>query len=446
MGIYGFLFEVLSSFIDYEFMEVIMKNYCEDLIKKVCNLEPIAWKNKKLISSREALKQISLKKDEIIDAEERLIRFAPLIRILFPETKDGIIESPLIEIPKMKEKLEDRFHKKINGNLFLKCDNELKIAGSVKARGGIYEVLKHAEQLAVENGMLDKSCDYSVLSEERFKKFFSNYKIAVGSTGNLGLSIGIMSAALGFNVDVHMSRDAKKWKKDLLRSKGVNVIEYDDDYSKAVEEGRRQCSLNPMSYFIDDENSVDLFLGYSTAALRLKNQLEAKNIFISEKQRLNVYLPCGVGGAPGGITFGLKHVFGDDVSCFFVEPTHSPCMLLGLLSGKNENIHVRDYGIDNITEADGLAVGSPSKLACSIADKLLEGEYTIEDDELFKLLALLKDTESVKIEPSAASSLIGCFMFDSCDSDIHISWATGGLLLPEEMYLSMYEKGRSLLD
>lgn len=261
--------------------------------------EEIVWINPLLESTESGLAKTELTAADVRDASDRLRRFAPYIERVFPETEDskGLIESPLTAIPEMKEALAVQYGVSIPGELLLKQDNRLPISGSIKARGGIYEVLKHAETLAFQHDLISEGEDYSQFAEPVFQELFAKHKIAVGSTGNLGLSIGIMSAKLGFHVTVHMSADAKQWKKDMLREKGVTVVEYADDYSKAVEEGRRQAESDPYCHFIDDENSRDLFLGYAVAGERVAQQLKERGTVVDAGHPLFVYLPCGVGVA-----------------------------------------------------------------------------------------------------------------------------------------------------
>lgn len=428
--------------------EIINKN---NILKDVSELKEVLWLNTKITSYEEAANKINMDISAIDGAERRLAKFAPLIEILFPETRvsHGIIESPLKEIKNMKNKLGHLYDSQISGRLLLKMDSHLAIAGSVKARGGIYEVLKYAEELALKSNLLTEDDDYSILAGKKYKDFFNQYKIQVGSTGNLGLSIGITSAALGFNVIVHMSSDAKQWKKDLLRSKGAQVVEYDSDFSKAVEEGRKISDQDPMSYFVDDENSMNLFLGYAVAARRLKKQLDDLNIVVDENHPMFVYLPCGVGGAPGGITYGLKSVYKDNVHCFFVEPTHAPSMLIGMATGLHNDISVQDLGIDGKTHADGLAVGRPSKLVGKMMDYMLGGVFTVDDYKLYDNMRLLHDTEDVNIEPSACAAFEGIIKMETTEegkeyikrhnledkmkNSVSIAWATGGSLVPDEI-------------
>lgn len=432
------------------------------LINDLINLKETIWINPKKIPCEEAIKNSPITIEDVIDASNRLERFAPYLALVFPETSamNGIIESPLVEIPKMQAALRKEIGKDIKGKIMLKCDSHLPISGSIKARGGIYEVLKHAETIAIDSGMLNLQDNYEILAEERFKQLFSRYSVAVGSTGNLGLSIGIMSAKLGFKVYVHMSADARQWKKDMLRSKGVNVIEYDDDYSLAVTEGRKQAEKDPYCHFVDDENSKDLFLGYAVAALRLKKQLEEKNIVIDNEHPLFVYLPCGVGGGPGGVAFGLKLMFKEAAHCFFAEPTHSPCMTLGLATGYHDKISVQDFGIDNKTAADGLAVGRASSFVGKIIEPFISGSYTLTDEKMYHYLAMLTDEEGIKLEPSALAGMKGYENIavtdegklyienenikDYMDAATHIVWATGGNMVPEEIMKEYYDKGKDI--
>jgi D-serine dehydratase len=436
-----------------------MKN--QPLLKRVSAEEEVIWINENLTSSALAMEKINITMDDILDAEARLARFAPFLEKCFPETapSKGIIESPLVEIPAMKKRLETEYNTTIPGKLLLKQDSHLPISGSVKARGGIYEVLKHAEDLALEHGKIKVTDDYSKFASPEFKEFFSQFKIQVGSTGNLGLSIGIMSAALGFHVIVHMSADAKQWKKDLLRQKGAEVVEYDSDYSKAVEVGRKNSDADPKSYFVDDENSVTLFLGYAVAAKRVKAQLEEMEIPVDSEHPLFIYIPCGVGGAPGGVAFGFKQLFGDSVHVFFIEPTLAPCMLVGMASGLQNKVSVQDFGLSGLTHADGLAVGRASGFVGITMDNLLSGIFTIEDAKLYDLMRDIVNTEEIFLEPSACASFIGpaylmshsetleylksMGLEDKMKNAVHIPWATGGNLVPEEIrkqYMETYLK------
>ena len=118
---------------------------------------------------------------------------------------------------------------------------------------------------------------------------------------------------------------------------------------------------------------------------------------------------------------------------------------------------VYDVGLDNRTEADGLAVPRASDLAAKIMRPLLAGVYTVEDETLFAHLHLAARTEDIRIEPSAAAGFSGPGMLTGTDAGraylaahglaahmhnaTHIAWTTGGLFVPDEEYARFLARG-----
>lgn len=430
---------------------------------QVCNTESYFWVNQDKPGVEEANARSEFSIDDAIDAEKRLERFAPFIKLKFKDTEklNGIIESPISRIALFQDYLEDFYEMNIPGRMYLKRDDSLPIAGTIKARGAIYEVLKHAEDLAIEHGLLkDFDDDYTKFVSKEFQDFFSQYGIVVGTTGNLGISSGVMGRTLGFNVTIHMSAEAKQWKKDYLRSFGINVVEHETNFTEAVRNGRAESDADPKSYFVDDEHSGELFFGYTVAGARMVKILEDMNIPVDEDHPLFVYLPCGIGGSPGGITFGLKQQYGDNVHCFFAEPTHMPSMLLGLLSKEFDGITVDDAGIDPHTVMDGLAVPRTSGFVSRTMEDYFDGGYTLSEEECMVHLTSMIDNENIALEPAALAGVPGPAklfsteagqdyiqekgLADKVNNITHISWATGGSMVPENDMEEFYRQGAEL--
>ena len=437
------------------------------LAARLRNAQPALWTNAAVqahpASALSALRRtISL--DDTKAAAARLARFAGLLAQVFPELAEsaGQVESPLLPADALQAAIGMA---EGQGRLFIKADHSLPVAGSIKARGGMHEVLEFAEQLALQHGLVDAESDYRTLATPAAREVLGRYQVAVGSTGNLGLSIGVVASALGFKAAVHMSADAKEWKKDRLRQRGVQVVEHLGDYERAVAAGRAQASADPMCHFVDDEQSFSLLLGYSAAALHLQTQLAEQSVAVDAQHPLIVYLPCGVGGAPAGIAFGLRQLLGPHVHCFFAEPVQSPCFMVQMLAdstqGPGRHPSVYDWGLTNRTEADGLAVPRASLLAAALMQPLLSGVFTVADDTLFAQLVQVLDALNERIEPSAAAGFSGPAMLIGTTAGqawlrstgvdavlhqaTHLVWTTGGLLVPDAQYQGFVQRGRAVL-
>lgn len=377
----------------------------KDVILRLKNREEQFYKND-IISYSDYKKGLSFSGKDIEDARLLLKRFRPLIKEALSAFSDGKVESEFLK--------SEVLAKETGSEIYFKADFMIEPVRSVKARGALYEIIKHIDDILKDRRIYEEK---EKINAAYIREILRDYTVEVSSTGNLGIAVGLIARAFNFKVEVHMSKEAKRWKKDKLREAGVTVREYDGDYGKAVEEGRKHSSLSEKSYFVDDERSAELFLGYAQAAF------ETARYFPDDKN-LRVFLPCGVGGAPTGIAFGLREIYGDDIEIYFVEPVNYPSMLLSTVND-DPDISIRDIGINEDTLADGLACPKSSPLLRDMAANIVNGFFTVSEENIKKYKKEMLEKENLNVEYSSALSLGPMRMIASSDKK-NIMWLTGG--------------------
>lgn len=62
------------------------------------------------------------------------------------------------------------------------------------------------------------------------------------------------------------------------------------------------------------------------------------------------------------------------------------------------------------------------------------------------LLAMLTDSEGIRLEPSALAGMYGAVALNKMSGEvsrgIHLVWATGGSMVPEDELLKYYREGK----
>jgi D-serine dehydratase len=131
-----------------------------------------------------------------------------------------------------------------------------------------------------------------------------------------------------------------------------------------------------------------------------------------------------------------------------------------MITGRHADISIYDIGLDLKTDADGLAVSRASRFAGKIMEPLLSGIFTVADDDLYRYLLLLHETEGIDLEPSAAAGFAGpAILLDTPEgrhyieenrltaampAAVHIPWATGGLFVPADRHTAFRRKAAAL--
>ncbi|PCJ44310.1 MAG: cysteine synthase [Moraxellaceae bacterium] len=176
-----------------------------------------------------------------------------------------------------------------------------------------------AEWMNPGGSLKDRPVKFMLTDAIKNQLLTPNKVILDSSSGNAGISYGMIGAALGYQVTIVIPGNASEERKQRLRAHGANLIETDplEGYDQALRHVRELYSNSPEKYFFCDQysNQQNIRSHYEGTAVELIRQTPSPI----------THFVCGV-GTGGSLTGIAKRLREHDptVKIIGVQPERWP--------------------------------------------------------------------------------------------------------------------------
>ena len=308
--------------------------------------------------------------------------------------RDVAIETPLIEIPELAERLQ------LN-SLHLKLES-MQRTGSFKFRGAYWRCMQLSQK-------------------ERHRG------VVAFSSGNFAQALPVAAAFIGTSTKIVMPIDAPAVKRLRAESFGADVI-----LTEHGAKGREVAAAQMAQKIAKEENrvllhpfdDVHMIAGNSTTAIEIVETLNTKNHPLPH----HVFCCAGGGGLISGIAMGFAR-YSPNTKVVPVEPKGFDSTRQSLNSGKAITLKFSNNSI-----CDALQALRPGDAPFACLSSIKMGIPTVVvDTQVRAAMALAYDLRRIMLEPSGAAPLAALIKHgDQMKGKDIIIIASGANIQPED--------------
>jgi threo-3-hydroxy-L-aspartate ammonia-lyase len=214
-------------------------------------------------------------------------------------------------------------------------------------------------------------------------------EVVTGSSGNHGIAVAMLGAALGVRVTVVMAAGASEAKAGVIQSLGARVVRADGGVAER-ERVARAISVATGAVFVPSSDHELVVAGAGTVGLE---------VFEDVPDVSTVFVPTGGGGLLAGVCLAAS-LLPRPVRIVGVEPMCARRYAVSLAAGTPVELP------PSTTIADGLRGQRPGAVPWPIIRRRVDDLVGVTDDAITGALGALRRA-GVAAEPSGAVALAG---------------------------------------